>query len=44
MVPGDTAASPDEGYTAGSQSIESGGAAMRQACAEVRELFVYVAR
>lgn len=39
VVAGDTRASPDEWYTAGSQSIEVGGAAMRLACAEVRELF-----
>ena len=35
--------SPDEGFTAGSQSIEVGGAAMRLACAEVRELFLEAA-
>jgi CO/xanthine dehydrogenase Mo-binding subunit len=40
IVPGDTRCSPDEWYTAGSQSIEVGGAAMRLACAEVRQLFV----
>lgn len=39
IVAGDTTVSPDEWYTAGSQSIEVGGAAMRLACAEVRELF-----
>jgi CO/xanthine dehydrogenase Mo-binding subunit len=39
IVAGDTTASPNEWYTAGSQSIEVGGAAMRLACAEVRELF-----
>src|SRR3954467_15809971 len=40
MVAGDTSASPDEWYTAGSLSMEQGGAAMRAACAEVRKLFV----
>jgi len=40
IVAGDTARAPDEWYTAGSQSIEVGGAAMRLACAEVRQLFL----
>ena len=40
MVPGDTAVSPNEWYTAGSLSMEAGGSAMRAACAEVRKLFV----
>src|SRR4051812_45265477 len=40
MVPGDTAVSPNEWYTAGSLSMETGGAAMRAACAEVRKLFL----
>ena len=43
VVAGDTALSPDEWYTAGSQSIEVGGAAMRLACAEVRQLFLEAA-
>ena len=38
--PGDTSVGPNEGYTAGSMSIEQGGAAMRAACAEVRKLFL----
>src|ERR1700720_4742967 len=33
---GDTDLTPNEGYTAGSQSIQFGGVALRQACAEVR--------
>src|SRR5918911_644203 len=37
---GDTALTPNEGYTAGSQSIQFGGVALRQACAEVRALFL----
>ena len=40
LVAGDTTQSPDEWYTAGSQSIEIGGMAMRLACAEVRSLFL----
>ena len=43
IVPGDTRVSPDEWYTAGSQSIEVGGLSMRLACAEVRLLFVEAA-
>jgi nicotinate dehydrogenase subunit B len=37
---GDTELTPNEGYTAGSQSIQFGGAALRLACAEVRALFL----
>jgi CO/xanthine dehydrogenase Mo-binding subunit len=37
---GDTGTTPDENYTAGSQSIQFGGVAMRQACADVRALFL----
>ena len=44
MAPADTALSPDEGYTAGSFSIEHGGSAMRWACAMVRTLFEAEAR
>ena len=40
MVPVTTGASPDEGYTAGSMSIERSGEALRQVCAEVRGLFL----
>src|SRR5258708_14348697 len=36
---GDTDLTPNEGYTAGSQSIQFGGVALRLACAEVRALF-----
>ena len=36
MVMGDTSLTPDEGYTAGSTSIESGGSALRHAAAEAR--------
>jgi nicotinate dehydrogenase subunit B len=44
MEPADTNRSPDEGYTAGSFSIEHGGSAMRWACAMVRSLFERQAR
>jgi CO/xanthine dehydrogenase Mo-binding subunit len=37
---GDTVRAPNEGYTAGSQSIQFGGVALRQACADVRGLFL----
>src|SRR5262249_45629362 len=37
---GDTEKVPNEGYTAGSQSIQFGGVALRQALAEVRALFL----
>src|SRR5271157_5477121 len=37
---GDTDLTPNEGYTAGSQSIQFGGVALRMACAEVRGLFL----
>jgi CO/xanthine dehydrogenase Mo-binding subunit len=37
---GDTDLTPNEGYTAGSQSIQFGGVALLLACAEVRGLFL----
>src|SRR6266478_2317325 len=37
---GHTDLTPNEGYTAGSQSIQFGGVALRLACAEVRALFL----
>src|SRR5262249_42594693 len=40
MISGDTAQTPDEGHTSGSQSIEQGGTALRLACAEARSLLV----
>ena len=40
LVAGDTTRSPNEWYTAGSQSVEVGGSSMRIACAEVRRLFL----
>jgi nicotinate dehydrogenase subunit B len=40
MVSGDTARTPNEGQTAGSQSIEASGTALRLAGAEVRALLI----
>jgi nicotinate dehydrogenase subunit B len=37
---GDTDRTPNEGYTAGSQSMQAGGIALRAACAETRTLFL----
>ncbi|HEX4238192.1 MAG TPA: molybdopterin cofactor-binding domain-containing protein [Xanthobacteraceae bacterium] len=37
---GDTDRTPNEGYTAGSQSMQAGGIALRAACAESRTLFL----
>ncbi len=36
LVTADTARTPDEGYTAGSHSMQDSGTALRHACAEVR--------
>jgi CO/xanthine dehydrogenase Mo-binding subunit len=38
MVHGDTALTPNEGQTAGSNSVQDSGAAVRFACAEAREM------
>ncbi|MFI5023037.1 MAG: molybdopterin cofactor-binding domain-containing protein [Alphaproteobacteria bacterium] len=40
MISGDTGATPDEGFTSGSQSIEYGGTAVRLAAAEVRAILI----
>ena len=40
MISGDTGSTPDEGFTAGSQSIEYGGVAVRLAAAEARALLL----
>jgi nicotinate dehydrogenase subunit B len=40
MVSGQTGLTPNEGFTSGSQSIESGGTALRFACAEARQLLL----
>jgi len=43
MISGDTERTPDEGQTAGSQSIENSGTALRMAGAEVRSLLIELA-
>jgi nicotinate dehydrogenase subunit B len=43
MVRASTAASPNEGVTSGSLSIQQSGRAIRQACAEIRQLFLAAA-
>jgi len=43
ILSADTALSPDEGQTAGSQSVENSGTALRLACAEVRGMLVDLA-
>lgn len=43
MISGDTAQTPNEGFTAGSLSIETSGAAIRQAAAEVRTILIELA-
>ncbi|WJR76398.1 molybdopterin cofactor-binding domain-containing protein [Bradyrhizobium sp. NP1] len=43
LVRASTAGSPNEGVTSGSLSIQQSGRAIRQACAEVRRLFVNAA-
>ena len=43
MTAATTDLSPDEGLTAGSLSIQHSGAALRQVCAEVRDIYVGIA-
>ena len=43
MTAATTGLSPDEGLTAGSLSIQQSGAALRQVCAEARDLYVEIA-
>ncbi len=43
MVTADTSITPDEGFTAGSQSVEQSGTAIRFACAEARQLLLAAA-
>ena len=43
MIAGDTARTPDEGFTSGSQSMEFGGTALRFAAAEARQILVGLA-
>ena len=43
LVPASTAAGPNEGMTAGSLSVQDSGSALRQACAEVRVIYLQAA-
>jgi nicotinate dehydrogenase subunit B len=43
MVRASTAASPNEGVTSGSLSVQQSGRAIRQVCAEVRQIFLALA-
>ncbi len=43
IVTADTARTPNEGYTAGSQSMQDSGTAIRHACAQARELLIAAA-
>src|SRR5690348_11933013 len=43
MVRATTAASPNEGVTSGSLSIQQSGRALRHACAEIRQIFLLAA-
>src|SRR5260370_13064676 len=43
MVRASTAASPNEGVTSGSLSVQQSGRAIRQVCAEVRQIFLAAA-
>ncbi|MDO8401180.1 MAG: molybdopterin-dependent oxidoreductase [Bradyrhizobium sp.] len=43
MVRASTSASPNEGVTSGSLSVQQSGRAIRQACAEVRQIFLHAA-
>jgi CO/xanthine dehydrogenase Mo-binding subunit len=43
MIAAATDLSPDEGFTAGSLSIQNSGAALRQVCAEARALYLAIA-
>jgi nicotinate dehydrogenase subunit B len=43
MVRASTAGSPNEGVTSGSLSVQQSGRAIRQACAEIRKIFLGVA-
>jgi len=43
VAPVSTASSPDEGVTAGSRSVQESGSALRQACAQARDLLLTAA-
>ncbi|HZW46425.1 MAG TPA: molybdopterin cofactor-binding domain-containing protein, partial [Microvirga sp.] len=40
LITADTSQTPDEGYTAGSQSMQNSGTAIRHAAAQVREILI----
>src|SRR5262249_27759650 len=40
LITADTALTPDEGYTAGSHSMQDSGTALRHAAAQVRQLLI----
>lgn len=43
MVPASTAGAPNEGFTSGSLSVQDSGSALRQACAEARDIYLHAA-
>ena len=43
MVPASTAGSPNEGFTSGSLSVQDSGSALRQVCAEARDIYLHAA-
>jgi CO/xanthine dehydrogenase Mo-binding subunit len=43
MVRASTAASPNEGFTSGSLSVQDSGSALRQVCAEARDIYLHAA-
>ena len=43
VAPVSTSTSPDEGVTAGSRSVQDSGSALRQACAQARDLLLAAA-
>lgn len=43
MIMGDTNRTPDEGYTAGSMTVQTSGAALRQAAAQARQVLLELA-
>jgi nicotinate dehydrogenase subunit B len=43
LIQGDTARTPDEGYTAGSQTIQAGGVNVRKAAATARQVLINLA-
>ncbi|HZN47068.1 MAG TPA: molybdopterin cofactor-binding domain-containing protein, partial [Ramlibacter sp.] len=43
MVPASTAGAPNEGFTSGSLSVQDSGSALRQVCAEARDIYLHAA-